>query len=76
MGKQGDTTSLGLKDLPKLLGEKMPELPRNRIGKFRLLNALSQRFGPGYTNIPMVSEILKQFDQEVETENVIRLNKG
>ncbi len=76
MGKQDNMADLGLKDLPNLLGEQMPELPKNRIGKFRLLNALSQRFGPGYKNLPMVSKILKEFDDEIELENVIRLNKG
>jgi hypothetical protein len=76
MGKAGDTADLGLKDLPEMLGEQMPDLPKNRIGKFRLLNALSQRYGPNFRNLPMVSKILKEFDDEIETENVIRLNKG
>jgi hypothetical protein len=66
---------LGLSDLPKILGEKMPELPRNRIGKHRLINALQMRFGPGFRNIPMISGLIKEFDQEVETENIIRMNK-
>lgn len=75
MGKAGECEVMGVKDLPKLLGDKMPELPRTRIGKFRLINALQQRFGAGYMNIPMVKNILKEFDQEVDTENVIRRNK-
>lgn len=66
---------LGLKDLPSILGEKMPELPMNRIGKFRLINALQQRFGPGFRNVPMVSSIIKEFDQKMDDENVIRVNK-
>lgn len=75
MGKAGEKEDLGLKDLPLILGEKMPDLPKNRIGKFRLVNALQQRFGPGFKNIPMVTKIMKEFDDEVETENVIRANK-
>lgn len=75
MGKAGGKSNLSLKDLPEILGEKMPELPKNRLGKMRLLNALQVRFGPGYNNIPMVSGILKEFDQEVELENVLRANK-
>ena len=75
MGKAGSKSDLGLKDLPEILGEKMPELPKNRLGKMRLLNALQIRFGQGYKNIPMVSGIIKEFDKEVELENVLRANK-
>ena len=75
MGSVGESEEISLKDLPKILGEKMPDMPRNRIGKFRLINALQQRFGPGYMNIPMVKNIIHEFDEEIETENVIRRNK-
>lgn len=75
LGSAADSDNLGVKDLPKILGEKMPELPKNRIGKFRLINALQQRFGPGFRNVPMVKNIIKEFDQEVNDENVIRINK-
>lgn len=75
MGDASEQGEMTLKDLPKILGEKMPDLPRNRIGKFRLVQALQQRFGAGFKNVPMVSKIMKEFDEEVETENVIRRNK-
>lgn len=76
LGKAGSNAeSLSLEDLPTILGEKMPELPKNRIGRFRLINALQQRFGNGYNNIPGVKNIIKQFDEEIKLENVIRLNK-
>lgn len=76
MGSASSTQSnLGLKDLPTILGEKMPDLPKNRIGKFRLVNALQQRFGPGFRNIPHVNNIIKEFDQHVSDENVIKANK-
>ena len=75
LGKSAEKQDLNLEDLPQILGEKMPELPKNRIGKFRLVNALQNRFGNGYRNIPMVSKIIKQFDDEVELENTIRMNK-
>lgn len=75
LGSAADKQDLSLEDLPMILGEKMPEMPKNRIGRFRLINALQQRFGNGYNNIPMVSKIIKQFDDEVKTENIIRMNK-
>jgi len=67
--------SLGLEDLPDILGEKMPELPLNRVGKYRLINALKQRFGVGFRNIPMVSGIIKEFEQQMDDENIIRMNR-
>jgi len=75
LGKSAEKKDLNLEDLPEILGEKMPELPKNRIGKFRLINALQMRFGNGYRNIPMVSKIIKQFDDEINFENTIRRNK-
>lgn len=74
LGKAGDMSDIGLKDLGMLLGEKMPEIPRNRIGRFRLVNALQQRFGAGFRNIEVVNRILKEFDEEVEMENTVRMN--
>lgn len=75
LGSASEKKELGFADLPELLGEKMPDLPMNRIGKFRLINALSQRFGPGFRNIPMVSNIIKEFDSKVSDENVMRQNR-
>lgn len=66
---------LALVDLPVLLGEKMPEMPFNRIGRYRLNNALKMRFGPGYKNLPGVKSVLAEFDTNVKTENVIKMNK-
>lgn len=74
LGKSGSKASLSLKDLPDILGEKMPELPRDRIGKFRLIQSLQLRFGDGFRNLPHIKGIIEEFDKEVETENVIRAN--
>lgn len=73
LGKEmGD---MSLKDLPKLLGEKLPEIPYNRIGKYRLNSALKIRFGAGYKNIPGIKNILSEFDSHVATENIVKMNK-
>jgi hypothetical protein len=73
IGGEGEISTDNLREI---LGEKMPELPMNRIGKYRLINALKVRFGPGYRNIPGVAKVIKDFSDKVETENVIRLNKA
>ena len=70
-----DVGQMSMSDLPKLLGEKMPEIPHNRIGRFRLNQALKLRFGPGYKNIPGIKNILSEFDKHVETENIVKMNK-
>lgn len=74
MGKAGGKSStLSLKDLPDLLGEQMPDLPKNEVGKFRLMRALKIRFGNGFRNIPGVNGIMREFAEEVDFEH--RINK-
>lgn len=70
MGKNGGKATL--KDLPELLGERMPDLPRNNVGKHRLLTALKGRFGNGYRILPGVSDILKEFDEDVRFEGQVQ----
>jgi hypothetical protein len=69
-------TKLSLDDLPKLLGAKMPQIEFNRVGKLRLVNALHQRFGPGYSNVPGVKDIMDHFEKELHAETVIRMNRS
>lgn len=69
-------TKLSLEDLPKILGEKMPELPYNRLGKMRLVNALHNRFGAGYRNIPGVKDIMEHFEKETHVADIVKLNRG
>ncbi len=64
MGKQA-ANGISLKQLPDILGDAMPELPRNAVGRFRLITALQQRFGDNYRVLPGVSNIVKEFDDEV-----------
>jgi hypothetical protein len=75
MGSEAEAKSYSMKDLPELLGEQMPELPHNRVGRYRLLNALKIRFGNGYKNLPGVKNILNEFDKNAEFETVIKMNE-
>lgn len=74
MGKSGGKARL--EDLPELLGDGMPKLPRNLVGKNRLLNALRNRFGSSYRNLPGVGDILKEFDSEVSFEHKVKSMKS
>lgn len=76
LGGSGDKRSWGLSDLPNLLGEKMPKLEYHPVGRLRLVRALSMRFGPGYRNIPGVSDILKEFEDNMQTEVITQKIKN
>jgi len=60
--------SLKLSHLHEILGESMPEMPRNPLGRHRLIQALHQRFGQNFRAIPGVSGLVKQFDDEIAFE--------
>ena len=68
-------TKLSMDDLPKILGPKMPHITYDRIGKIRLVNAMHQRFGPGWQNVPGVNHIMDHFDKNMSAETVARMNR-
>jgi hypothetical protein len=65
------TGGLRLSHLPEILGDAMPSLPKDPIGRHRLIMALHQRFGPGFRSLPGVSGLVDQFDQEIEFERKV-----
>jgi hypothetical protein len=68
VGKQSD---MSLAKISDVLGEKTPDLPRNNVGRFRLTQALKQRFGEGFRNIPGVRNIIKDFDEEMRFDHLL-----
>lgn len=66
MGKAGAVKKISLASLPEVLGEKMPRIPLNKVGKVRLIQALRNRYGAGYRNLPGVSDMMAEFDEECE----------
>jgi len=60
-----------LSRLHEVLGDAMPELPRNAVGRHRLIRALNQRFGPNFRSLPGVKDLVGQFDDEVAFEERI-----
>lgn len=64
-----------LEDLPDVLGEKLPEMSFDEVGRLRLLKAMRIRFGDGFRNIPGVKKVLQDFDQEMRVRSVIKKNK-
>lgn len=79
MGKAGaerGKAGLTLSDLPELLGEGMPELPQSAVGRHRLLRALKGRFGPNFRSLPGVSDLVKEFDDNIATEQKLTKLRG
>ena len=70
------TGGLRLSHLPQILGDATPELPRNPVGRHRLIMALHQRFGPNFRSLPGVSGLVDQFDSEVEFERKLAQMKA
>jgi len=68
--------SMTLDNLGEILGEKMQEMPKNSVGRFRLMKALQQRYGNGYRNIPGIKGIIKEFDDSVAFDGVIKKMKN
>lgn len=69
---QGQNGQLNLSQLPSILGDAMPELPRNAVGRHRLLRALQQRFGANFRALPGVGGLVDQFDGEIDFENRVQ----
>ncbi len=72
MGSVGAQGNLSLKQLPQILGDAMPDLPRNQVGRYRLMSALRQRFGDNFRALPGVSGLVKEFDSEVDLEDKVQ----
>lgn len=76
MGKKGaemaGSKKLSFDDLGDLLGEGMPTINYDRVGRYRLMNALKGRFGVNYRNIPGIMDIVKDFDDRVDFEDKVR----
>lgn len=70
-GAQQSANGLQLSRLHEILGDATPELPRNAVGRHRLIRALNQRFGKNFRSLPGISNLIKQFDSDLEVENKI-----
>ena len=67
----GAEHGLKLSQLPTILGEAMPELPRTAVGRHRLVRALQQRFGRNFRSLPGVKNLVEEFDKDLSFERKI-----
>lgn len=71
MGRAGAAKSerkLTLDDLGDLLGERLPKLEYTPVGRMRLANALRNRFGDNYRQLPGIDDVMKEFDDLAKFE--------
>lgn len=69
MGSSGGSAKskkLSMGDLENLLGERMPKLEYNPVGRLRLATALRNRFGDNYRTLPGIDDIMKEFDDHAK----------
>ena len=69
---QASERGLKLSQLGEILGDSMPELPRNQVGRHRLIRALQQRFGLNFRSLPGVKNLVKEFDDDLAFEDKIK----
>lgn len=69
----GSSASQGISlgKLPEILGDAMPELPRNNVGRHRLIRSLQQRFGNNWRSLPGVKDLVREFDDDIALERKI-----
>lgn len=72
----GSSGKVSLENICDILGDKMPEMPHNRVGRLRLVHALQERFGVNFRNIPGVRDTIAEFDKNIEAENLAKMNRG
>ena len=76
MGSHGanlaSSGGLQLSRIHEILGDATPELPRNAVGRHRLVTALHQRFGEGFRNLPGIKNLISQFDDGIALEQKAR----
>lgn len=65
-GADAARKGLRLADLQEILGDAMPELPRDAVGRHRLIRSLKARFGPNFRALPGVSGLVSEFEEEIE----------
>lgn len=68
----GGPSGLRLSQLPAILGDATPELPKNSVGRHRLIRALQQRFGRNFRSLPGVKDLITEFDGEIAFDQKVQ----
>lgn len=59
-----DRKDMDMHPIKQVLGEQTPAVTPDALGRHRLMNALKQKFGPGYRNHPEATKARSHFESE------------
>lgn len=65
------TDALDLSRYSKVLGDGLPHIKPDKVGRFRLLQHLRNKYGASYRNFPGVQEVIDYFDGEHKFHRVM-----
>lgn len=68
----GMKTTMNTDPIKNVLGDKMPALTPDALGKYRLLSALKNKFGPTFRNHPDAQASIKHFEKEYNYFKTLR----
>lgn len=57
---------LDMTKVQKVLGPEAPSVTADRIGKYRLMESLKNKYGPNYKNHPDAKHVIKEHDAQVD----------
>lgn len=75
MGKMGNKESYTMEDLPELIGDAIPDITRDRVGRLRLQHLLQKRFGVTWQSYPGLKSLMEDFDKDMEVATLIKANR-
>ena len=70
MNKQSSGRKLDMTMYKEALGQDIPDFPLNKIGRYRLQQALKYKFGPGFNNVSGAVKLLAHFDREMKLKGL------
>lgn len=65
-------STMDLKPIQKVLGDQMPALTPDPLGRYRLMSALSKKFGPTFRSHPDSVSAIHHFEKEYNYFKTIR----
>ena len=69
-------SQMDLKPIKEVLGDDMPAITPDPLGKYRLLTALKRKFGPSYRSHPSSVGAIHHFEKEYNYFKTLRHTLG
>lgn len=63
--RQDVLTRFDVQPIQQALGDDMPDVQMNQVGRMRLVDALSRKFGENFRAVPAAGKAIEHFDSEM-----------